>query len=364
MRFKTVQSGTFILLVVLTTLAFLGLIQDFIQPIFWAVVLAVLFRPMQERWLRVCGHRASLAAVLTVFSIVLVVIVPLFLVGVAVSRESIALYERIASGELDVREPVRALERMAPVVTDYLQELGIDTQRIKENLSGAAVAASQFVASRALGIGRDALRFTVLFFLMLYLLFFFVRDGDQFVETVIWALPLGDVRERRLFSKFAEVARATIKSTLVVGVVQGTLGGLLFWMLGIPAAVFWGVIMTLLSLLPAVGSVIVWGPAAVILLVTGEVAKGLVLIIAGTVIIGLVDNVLRPILVGRETHMPDFLILLATLGGLTVFGLSGVVIGPVIAAFFLVVWEMFGQEYAEVDDRHLREEEETPAEVK
>ena len=143
------------------------------------------------------------------------------------------------------------------------------------------------------------------------------------------------------------MSRATIKGTLVVGLVQGALGGVLFWAVGIPAPVFWGVVMTVFSILPAVGAGLVWGPAAIILLALGEIVRGVVLIIVGTVIIGLVDNLLRPILVGRDTQMPDYLVLVSTLGGLAVFGISGFVIGPVVAAFFLVVWEMFAEEHAD-----------------
>jgi predicted PurR-regulated permease PerM len=216
-----------------------------------------------------------------------------------------------------------------------------------QRLSSSALAVTQFVASRALGIGQDVLRVTALFFLMLYILFFFLRDGNQLVATLIRVLPLGDVRERQLLAKFAEVSLATIKGTLVVGIVQGAIGGALFWILGIPAPVFWGTVMAVFSVLPAVGPGLVWGPAAVILLGLGEIVKGIVLIAAGAIIIGLVDNVLRPILVGRDTQMPDYLVLLSTLGGLAVFGISGFVIGPVIAALFLVVWEMFAQEHAE-----------------
>ena len=236
-----------------------------------------------------------------------------------------------------------------PLVGDYLDRFGVDVQQVMDGLSSAAVAASRFIASQALVIGQNALRITALFFLMLYLLFFFLRDGGEMVEAIIRVLPLGDERERRLFDKFSEVARATIKGTLVVGFVQGFLGGLLFWILGIAAPVFWGVIMTVLSLLPAIGSALVWLPAAIILMATGSVLKGIILIAVGTLVIGLVDNLLRPLLVGRDTKMPDFLILLSTLGGITVFGISGFVIGPIIAAFFLVVWDMFRQEYAAQD---------------
>ncbi len=350
MRPITVRNIFFFTLLALTTLLFFDMIRDFLLPVFWAVVLAVLFRPLQERWLRVMKERKSLASLLTLLTIVLIAILPLFLIGLAVARESIALYDRIASGEIDVTEPIELIRGALPQVTGYLDRLGVETERITQNLSQSAVAISQFIASKALDLGQNALRFTALFFIMLYILFFFLRDGNRMLDGLIRALPLGDDRERRLFAKFVEVSRATIKGTLVVGAVQGAIGGLLFWVLGIGAPIFWGVLMTLLSFLPAIGAAIIWLPAAIILIVTGQVIKGLILIAAGTLIIGLVDNLLRPILVGRDTQMPDFLILLATLGGITLFGISGFVIGPIIAAFFLVVWEMFADEYADQDE--------------
>ena len=280
-------------------------------------------------------------------TIISLVVVPLFLVGLAMSREAVELHDQITSGAIDLQAPLRFLRRITPLASDYLGRFGVDVEGLTQRLSTSAVAVSQFIAARALGIGQDVLRITALFFLMLYILFFFLRDGRQLVATLIRVLPLGDVRERRLLAKFAEVSLATIKGTLVVGVVQGAIGAVLFLALGIPAPIFWGTLMAMFSVLPAVGPGLVWLPAAVILLGMGQIVKGIILMAAGILVIGLVDNVLRPILVGRDTQMPDYLVLLATLGGLAVFGVSGFVIGPVLAAFFLVVWEMFAQEYAE-----------------
>ena len=268
------------------------------------------------------------------------------------SREAVDLRNQITSGAVDLQTPVRFLRRITPLATDYVGGFGIDVEALVQRLSTSAVAVSQFIASSALGIGQDALRITALFFLMLYILFFFLRDGSRLVATLVRVLPLGDVRERQLLAKFAEVSLATIKGTLVVGVIQGAIGAALFWALGIPAPVFWGTLMTILSVLPAVGPGLIWLPTAVVLLAMGHIVKGIIVIAAGVCVIGLVDNVLRPILVGRDTQMPDYLVLLATLGGLAVFGVSGFVIGPVIAAFFLVVWEMFAQEHAEPTIMH------------
>jgi predicted PurR-regulated permease PerM len=333
--------------------------------VFWAAVLATAFFPLQRRYVARLGGRRSLAALATMLTILGLIVVPLFLVGVAVSREAVYLHDQITSGAIDLQAPLRFLRRMTPLASDYLAGFGVDVDGLVQRLSTSAIAVSQFIASRALGIGQDVLRITALFFLMLYILFFLLRDGSQLVATLIRVLPLGDGRKRQLLAKFADVSLATIKGTLVVGVVQGAIGAILFWVLGIPAPVFWGSLMAVFSVLPAVGPGLIWLPAAVILLGMGQIVKGIVLIAAGVLVIGLVDNVLRPVLVGRDTQMPDYLVLLATLGGLAIFGVSGFVIGPVIAAFFLVVWDMFAQEFAErpipYDQRSTAEADESTA---
>jgi predicted PurR-regulated permease PerM len=349
MRIRTLENASFLGLVILVTIAFVLVVGVFLEPVFWAIVLVILFKPVHERIVRAVGGRRSLASVLSLLLVTLVVIVPLVGVGAAVTAEATTLYRLIASGEIDVTAPIHAAEQWLPRATELLESFQVDLDRVREGLSNAAVTVSQFVASQAIVVGQSALNLVILFVLTLYLLFFFFRDGDRIIEALIRAMPLGDPRERRLFSRFALVARATVKGTLVVGVVQGTLGGLAFWILGLNAPVLWGVVMTVLSLLPAIGSVLVWGPAAIYLIVTGEVVRGVILIVAGSVIISTIDNVLRPLLVGRDTHMPDYLILLSTLGGIILFGLSGFVIGPVIAALFITVWEMFTEEFGGLD---------------
>jgi predicted PurR-regulated permease PerM len=226
-----------------------------------------------------------------------------------------------------------------------LSELGIDREETRQGIAKAGTAASQYLTSNALSMGQGVVRFTVLLVVMLYLLFFFLRDGDRLVNRILRALPLSPAREQKLLERFADVSRATIKGTFATGAVQGMIGGVLFWALGIPAPILWGALMAFLSFLPAFGSAVIWGPAAVMLIVNGEVAKGFILIAAGSLVIGLVDNILWPFLVGRDTRMPDFFVLLATLGGLAMFGVSGFVIGPLLAAFFITFWQMFEMEF-------------------
>ena len=316
------------------------------MPVFWAVVLAVSFRPVFQRWLKLVHGRASLAAALTTLTVIFIILIPLGLIVAEVTRQAFALYRRIASGEVDLNAPLDYIERSIPVLADLLSSYGINVEGLRASIENAALNISRYVATQAFSFGQDALVFGLFFGLMLYLLFFFVRDWEHILDAIVRVLPLGDVRERRLFAKFAEVSRATMKGTLVVAMVQGAAGGILFAVVGIEAAVLWGVVMAVFSLLPAIGAALIWGPAAVILFATGSVWEGIVVVAGGTFVIGLADNILRPILVGHETKMPDYLVLLSTLGGLAAFGLAGVVIGPLVAALFLVVWEMLGEESA------------------
>jgi predicted PurR-regulated permease PerM len=186
--------------------------------------------------------------------------------------------------------------------------------------------------------------------IVLYLLFFLLRDGDNLAARIRTAIPLQLDQQRELFRRFTTVIRATVKGNVVVAVVQGALGGLIFWFLGVHAPVLWAVVMAFLSLLPAVGCALVWLPVAIYFLVTGATWQGIVLIAYGVLVIGLVDNILRPILVGKDTRMPDYVVLISTLGGMAIFGLNGFVIGPVIAALFMAVWDIVAASRAEVVD--------------
>ena len=189
---------------------------------------------------------------------------------------------------------------------------------------------------------------------MLYVLFFLFRDGRAIARNIRAAMPFGADYNQALLDKFTAVVRATVKGNIVIAVIQGTIGGVAFWLLGIKGALLWGVLMTFLSLLPAVGSALVWVPTAGYLLLAGSPWKALVLVVVGVLVIGLVDNLLRPQLVGKDTRLPDYVVLVSTIGGLSLFGINGFIIGPLIAALFLVVWELFRDEQEGHRGRHLR----------
>jgi predicted PurR-regulated permease PerM len=199
---------------------------------------------------------------------------------------------------------------------------------------------TQFLTLQIVSIGQSALHLAISFFVMLYLLFFLLRDGDRLFATLKRSIPLQEAQQDALFEKFVTVVRATVKGDLLVALLQGSLGGLVFWALDIRAPLVWGVLMAVVSLLPAFGAALIWLPVALYLLVSGSIWQGLALIMFGTLVIGLVDNFLRPILVGKDTKMPEYVVLISTLGGLEAFGLIGFVMGPLITAMFLAVWDI------------------------
>src|SRR5690606_26393642 len=236
----------------------------------------------------------------------------------------------------------QVFEALPPWAAGILERFGIlDLGDLWERLSAGLMKGGQFLATRAASIGQNTFQFIVQMFVMLYLLFFLLRDGDEIARRIRAAVPLGPEQRQGLFRKFTQVIRATVKGNVVIAVLQGVLGGLIFWLLGIHAALFWAVVMAILSLLPAVGTALVWGPVAIYFIATGSVWQGIVLVAYGILVIGLVDNVVRPILVGKDTKMPDYIVLISTLGGLAVFGVNGFVIGPLIAALFMVAWSIF-----------------------
>ncbi len=360
MNDENLQRAFFLVLLVAVTGAFLWLIRGFLQPIFWAIALAIVFFPGHAFIAGKLPKKPGLAAVISVLTVLIVFVLPVIVIVAAVTAEAGEVYQTLRSGDFSLAEIYANVAARVPQISAFIESIGVDVEGLASQLSSSAVSVSQFIASRALAIGQDTLRITIFFFIMLYLLFFCLKDGNQILEAAIHALPFGDERERHLLERFAEVSRATIKGTLVIGVIQGAIGGIAFAVLGIQAPVLWAVVMALLSIIPALGPAIIWLPASLILMFDDRLAAGIALFFVGAVIISLVDNLLRPILVGRDTKMPDYLILLSTLGGLTAFGLAGVVIGPIIAAFLLSVWAMAAEEFAAIEVAHKEREKQSP----
>lgn len=342
MKLKGINEVFFTLLLLLTTVAFCFVLKAYYSAIFWAVILSVLFYPLKTRLRRALGDKNILASFITLLIICLIVFIPLVVVTTSLAYEGNQLYQNLSQNRGSIVTNVTDIVHHLPQFVQHsLQQYGLtDVNTLQQKVSALAMQGSHTLANSALLIGQSTFSFTVGFGIMLYLLFFLLKDGSYLVGLILNALPLTEYVKHHLLLKFAAVSKATVKGTVVVAIVQGALGGVAFWFLGIEGSILWGALMAFLSIIPAVGSAIIWAPVAIYFLVAGPLWKGLFLVVFFVLIIGLVDNVLRPLLVGKETRMPDYLVLISTLGGMEIFGINGFVIGPLIAALFIACWNL------------------------
>lgn len=345
--YEKLETRTFLALLVGVSLAFVLLMKPFFGPIFWAVAIALIFHPVRQKLAARLGDRPNLIAMLTLLLCLVIVIIPVLALVTSLVAEGVVIYQKIQEGELKPGEYIDQVVSSFPAIEAFFAEFGVNFGDIRDRAVSVFVGGSQLLAKQAIGVGQNTFQFFIGLALMAYLAFFLLRDGNKLVELMIKALPLGDERERLLFSKFAEVTRATVKGNLLIAIIQGALGGFIFWVLNIQGALLWGVVMAIASLLPAVGAALVWVPAAIYLAATGDYLAAAILTAFGSIVIGLSDNLLRPILVGRDTKLPDYIVLLSTLGGLAMFGINGFVMGPLVAALFMSFWGIFIREFGE-----------------
>jgi predicted PurR-regulated permease PerM len=344
MQQRLVNRGVLILLLVGISLLFLAMVMPFLQAIFVAALFAALFTPLYRRILNVVGQRRGLASALTLLTVILFVMVPLGL-----------LLGTVTSQALDIADTavpwVRQQMATPGIITQTLESLPfysliepyteIALARLGDlagSVSGWAVNALQSATLGTLGALLSVL-------IVLYTLFFFLIDGDRLLYYVLYYLPLNDEDETKLLLRFTSVTRATLKGTAVIGFLQGGLAGLALYFAGIPSALFWAVAMMVLSVVPGVGAALIWVPAVIYLIVGGQYVAAVAVGLFCALVVGTVDNLLRPKLVGNDTQLHELLIFFSTLGGLLMFGFMGFVIGPIIAALFVTVWELYGDEF-------------------
>jgi predicted PurR-regulated permease PerM len=340
------ENRAFALFVVVVTGVLAWTLAAFSGSILWAVVLAVVFTPLADRFRRRWPDRPGRAAALTLAIVVAGLVVPLLLIGGVIVGEITRVVHRVRSGELD---PGALFGRLTAALPDWaqgiLQRSGLtDMDAVAHRLSDALQAQLRGLAARALTIGGDVIGGLLGLAIMLFLLFVLLRDGRSLAARAGEAVPLRPAQRALIAERFVAVVRATVKGSVVMAAIQGALGGVVMALLGVPEALLWGVVMAFSALLPAIGSGLVWLPAALYLFAAGETWRGIAMALAGALLIGNVDNVLRPVLVGRDTKLPGPLVLITTLGGLSAFGFSGLVIGPIAAALFLAAWAEVRQE--------------------
>jgi predicted PurR-regulated permease PerM len=332
-----------LLLLALSALALAWILQPFYGAILWAIIIAVLFGPLyQGLLLRLKGHRNA-AAALVMLLVLVVAVLPVALMMASLAREASLAYQQINSGHWN---PVLYLriwfEAQPSWAMALLRRAGVmDFDTLQAQLSAALTKASQLMATEAFGLGLNTFGFVADLGVTLYLAFFLLRDGHELALMLQTALPVPPPSKQELATKFMAVVRATVKGSLLIAAIQGLLGGFAFWVLEVKGALLWGVLMAFLSLLPMIGAGLVWLPVAAYFVLTGAYWQAFTLVAYGLLVIGLIDNLLRPVLVGKNAGMPDYVVMITTLGGMAVFGVNGFILGPVIAAMFMAVWQLW-----------------------
>jgi len=343
----TIQRVCVALLFVVISAIFLRMIWGLLLAVFMAAIFTGLADPLYTRLLRLLGGRKSVAALATLVVVILVVVTPLVLIADIVATEALQISETatpmVESFIEEANQPDASLDWIP-----FWDQLEPYREQITKKLGEIAGAVSAFIVNSLSSAAQGTMKFFFNIFIMLYSMFFFLMGGREILDQVMRLFPLEATDKELLLDKFVSVSRATIKGTLVIGIVQGGLAGLAFAVVGIKGAVFWGTVMAVLSIIPGIGTALVWVPAVGFLLATGQTVPAVGLLLWCAIVVGTADNVLRPLLVGKDTEMPDLMVMLSTFGGLALFGAIGLVIGPVIAALFLTMWRIYSDTFADV----------------
>ncbi len=343
MDFSKIRNYLFLGLLFIVTIIFLLLLKPFAYPLFWAAVIAGLFYPLYRR-LNAWFKHENLSAIITLSAVIVIIIVPLAIIVTLLIKESLILYGTISNNSDQLGNTIHQITNFIKH-NSYNKQLRIDEDFWVQKFSEIGQTVLNYIFTFLKDFTQNSLTFIVLFVVMLYTLFFFIRDGEKMLKKLLYLSPLGDRYEIMLYKKFTAAASAIIKGTIIIGGLQGMIGGVVFALSGIQGALIWGIIMTLFSVIPGVGSSIIWLPAALMMFLTGRIWQGTMILVVGTLIISTVDNLLRPLLVGKRLEMHPLFILFSTLGGIILFGISGFMIGPIMAALFLAFWEMYEEYY-------------------
>lgn len=339
-----------LLLVGAVSALFLAVAWPFLEPLLLGALLAGLFHPLY-RWITwLVAGRQSLGAVLTLLVLFILVLVPVTaFLGVVVQQaltvsDHAIPWVRQYLGAANTFNLHDWLVQRFPALADYVPS----QEELLQHVGTAAKSAGAFLVTVLSRMTTTTATLVLNLFVMLYAMFFFFKDGQKILERIFYYLPLNDEDEARMLARFTSITRATIKGTVIIGIIQGALAGVAFWIAGIQGAAFWGTIMTIFSILPGIGAALVWVPAVIILFVNGQYVAATLLLVWCVTVVGTVDNFLRPVLVGRDAKMPDLLILVGTLGGLFLFGPIGFIVGPIVCGLFLTVWDIYGAMFKEV----------------
>jgi len=336
-----------LVMTVACTIIFFAMIWGFVEALLMAAVFSGILYPVYTRLNKALKGRNTPASLLTLLIAILVVVIPLlFLLGM-IADQALDVAAKVEPWVKQQMSESAGDEGSLPGWLPYADKLEPYRDEISVKFGEFAESAASFLGSSLARITGGTVAFFLNLFVMLYAMFFFLISGPQLLRTIMGYAPLSQDDRQKMLQVGLSVSRATIKGTLIIGIIQGILGGIGFAVAGIGSAVFWAALMAILSVIPGIGSALVWVPGVIYLLMTGDTVAGVLLAAWCIAVVGTIDNVLRPVLVGRDTEMPDLLILLATLGGLGMFGASGLVLGPVLAALFMTVLAIYSRVFAD-----------------
>ncbi|TDI79639.1 MAG: AI-2E family transporter [Caldithrix sp.] len=334
-----------LLLLLLTSILFFNLIKFFLVTILLAAVFTALFYPLYEKFLKIFRNNRSASAILCCLALLLGLMIPVYIIADLVSGEAIDLYK---TAEPKISEIInKGDEGFLGTIKNYpiVKQFNLDTIDWQSSLQDIAKNLANIIGKVINKTFQGTFQVLTDLFITLFIMFYFFRDGDKLINRIKYLSPLDDRHEEVLMQRFISVSRATIKGTLLIGLAQGTLGGLTLWIFGVASPILWGAVMVILSIIPLVGGWLVLYPAAIIQLILGNTWQGIAIMIVAAVVISNVDTLLRPRLVGRDAGMHDLLIFFSTIGGISLFGIMGFIIGPVIAVFFLTILDIYSIEF-------------------
>jgi predicted PurR-regulated permease PerM len=343
---NSIKANQLILLFIVLFISaiFFAMIRYFFMAVVLAAIFSALAMPVFNRFERWFRGQKSLSAAMTMSTLLLMVFLPMAALLGIVAAQSIRISNLAAPWiQQQIREPAAFNQQLRTL--PFYTELELYREDILQKAGELAGKTGTMLFNTVSSFTLTAVNDLFLLFIFLYTMFFFLRDGKLLLAKMLSYIPLPEADQQRLLDKFLSVTRATIKGTIVVGAVQGSLAGLALHFAGIDSALFWGTIMSVLSILPVLGSALVWIPAVIYLAATGQYPQAIGVSLFCIIVVGQIDNILRPILIGRDTQMPELLIFFGTLGGIGLFGVFGFILGPIVAALFMTVWEMYGETF-------------------
>lgn len=324
--------------------------RPFLMPILWAMILAHLMFPVHDRFARLLRGRQTLSAALMTLAIMLIVVLPVVLLSIVLVDEAINAQRALAAwieagGIKRLPELIAGLPLVGGTIQDILSRAGVSPTNIEEKLAASVSTMKTFVVQQGAVLAMNLLELILNFLIMFIVLFVLLKDGSIVVKTLHRIIPIEPSHKNRIFSRVDRTVRAVVKGIVITAVAQGLLAGLAYWVLGVPFAILLTAMTAVIAPLPIGGAALVWLPVALYLFWVGPAWTGVAMIVWGAVVVSMVDNFLKPILIGQGAQLPLILLLFSLLGGLAAYGLIGLFIGPVVLGLLLTALEIYEQDY-------------------